>query len=141
MKMFFSNKQESDNAFVSNCKMAVKNSGLTFNAQGRRLILQKINAMRKLFAVIAASTIFLSCNKTVIHGEGNVVSAERNVSYFSGIEISGSNNIFISYAPEVSVSISGYDNLVSHYVTEVRDDKLSLHYDENTNVRNDNVQV
>ena len=80
MKMFTFGQQEDNNALISTYNVAVKNSGLTFNAQGRRLILQKINAMRKLFAVIAATTIFLSCNKTVIHGEGNVVSAERNVS-------------------------------------------------------------
>ena len=139
--MFIYGQQKDNNALVSTCNAVVKNYGLTFNAQGRRLILQKFNAMRKLFAIIAATTIFLSCNKTVIHGEGNVVSAERNVSNFSGVEVSGSNNVFISYAPEVSVSISGYDNLVSHYVTEVRDNKLYLHYDESTNVRNDNVQV
>ena len=76
--------------------------------------------------------MFASCSKDVVHGDGSIVTSERTVSNFSGIDISGANNVYISYAPEVSVSVKGYDNLVSHYVTEVRDNKLYLHYNDNT---------
>jgi len=97
--------------------------------------------MRNFFAAIVVVSMFASCNKYVIHGEGSLVTSERTVSNFSGIDISGSNNVFISYAPEASVSVKGYDNLVSHYKTEMKDGKLYLHYDESTIITNDNIQV
>ena len=141
MKMFICDQWKSDNAFMSNPDVVVKNPCLTFSAQGNNLLLQKLNAMRKLLALIVITSIFLSCNKDVIHGDGSIVTSERTVSNFSGIDISGANNVYISYAPEVNVSVKGYDNLVAHYITEVRDNKLYLHYDNNTIVRNDNIQV
>jgi hypothetical protein len=142
MKLFIYDSMENCNAVIDNpVNAVVKNSGLTFSAQGRSLILRKINAMRKILTLIAVTSFFVSCNKDVIHGDGNIVTSERNVSSFSGVDISGANNVFISYAQDLSVSVKGYDNLVSHYVTEIRDGKLYLHYDENTIVKNDNIQV
>jgi Putative auto-transporter adhesin, head GIN domain len=137
------NQMKCDNVFMrKTCNVVVKNFLLTFSGSCCRLPLHgKINAMRNFFAAIAVFSMFASCSKDVIHGDGSIVTSERSVSNFSGIDISGANNVFISYAPTVSVSIKGYGNLVSHYVTEVRDNKLYLHYAENTNVRNDNVQV
>jgi len=123
-------------------KAVVKNFVLPFGAPGRYLVLQgKINAMRKLFAAIAVASVFASCTKDVVEGTGSVVTSERTVTNFSGIDISGANKVFINYAPEATVSVKGYSNLVPHYVTEVRDGKLHLHYDDNTNARNDNIQV
>ncbi len=97
--------------------------------------------MRNFFAAIAVVSMCASCSKDVIHGDGGIVTSERTVSNFSGIDISGSNNVFISYATAASVSVKGYDNLVSHYKTEVKNGKLYLHYDENMNIKNDNIQV
>ena len=141
MKMFICGKRESDYTSISNPDAVVKNSGLTFSAQDRRLFLHKLNAMRNLFAAIAVVSMFASCSKDVIQGDGSVVTSERTVSNFSGIEVSGANNVYITYAPTISVSVNGYENLVSHYVTEVRDGKLHLHYDDDVNVKNDNIQV
>ena len=97
--------------------------------------------MRNFLAAIAVVSMFTSCSKDIIHGDGSIITSARTVSNFSGIDVSGANNVFISYAPAVSVSVKGYDNLVSHYKTEVKDGKIYLHYNENTNVRNDNIQV
>lgn len=97
--------------------------------------------MRNSFTAIAVLLIFASCSKDVIRGDGSIITSERTVSNFSGIDVSGANNVFISYAPEVSVSVKGYDNLVAHYKTEVKDGKLYLHYDEHAVVKHDNIQV
>jgi hypothetical protein len=124
------------------CNVVAKNSLLTFSGHDLSLSFQsKINAMRNFFAAIAVVSMFASCSKDVLHGDGSIVTSERTVSNFSGIDISGVNNVFISYAPEISVSVKGYSNLVSHYKTDVRDGKIYLHYDENTNIKNDNIQV
>jgi Putative auto-transporter adhesin, head GIN domain len=131
------------NVSMLNTRNAVfKNVLLTFSARGGLLPLQgKINAIRSFLVAIVVVSMFASCNKDIIHGDGSIVTSERTVSNFSGIDISGANNVFISYAPEASVSVKGYNNLVSHYKTEVEDGKLYLHYDEHTNVKNDNIQV
>jgi len=122
--------------------MVVKNSLLTFKAFYGHLILPtKLNAMRKLFAVIAVVSAFASCSKDVIKGTGSVVASERTVSDFSGVDVAGANNVFISYAPETTVTLKGYSNLVSHYQTEVKEGKLYLHYDNDVNVKNDNMQL
>jgi len=141
--MFICDQRKSGNVFTANAgNEIVKADGLTFRVQGKNLLLQhKINIMRKIFATIIVASIFASCSKDVVHGDGSIVTSERTVSNFTGINIAGANNVYISYAPEVSVSVKGYDNLVSHYVTEVNDGKLYLHYDDNINVKNDNIQV
>lgn len=141
MKMFIRDKRESEYPYISNPGTVVKKSALTFSAQGRHLLLQRINVMRNLFAAIAVISLFASCSKDVVHGDGSVVTSERTVSNFSGIEVSGANNVYITYAATVSVSVKGYENLVSHYITEVRDGKLHLHYDNDVNVKNDNIQI
>lgn len=141
--MFICDQRKSGNVFIANAgNEIVKADGLTFSAQGKKLILHlKINLMRKIFATIIVASIFASCSKDVVHGDGSIVTSERTVSNFSGVDIEGANNVYITYAPTVSVSVKGYDNLVSHYVTEVKDGKLYLHYDDNINVKNDNIQV
>jgi len=136
-------KMKCGNVFMRNtCTGVVKNFLLTFSRPGWRLPSQgKINAMRILFAAIAVVSMFASCSKDLIHGDGSIITSARTVSNFSGIDVSGANNVFISYAPQLSVSVKGYDNLVSHYKTEVKDGKIYLHYDEHTIVKNDNIQV
>lgn len=142
MKMFNSIRMKRGYVFTANtCKLSVKNLLLTFSAPGSCLPSQKINAMRNIFAAIAVAFLFASCSKDVVHGDGSVVTSERTVSSFSGVEVSGANNVYITYAPTVSVSVNGYENLVSHYITEVRDGKLHLHYDDDINVKNDNIQI
>jgi hypothetical protein len=133
-------KMKRGDVFARN--MVVKNSLLTFKAFYDHLILPtKFNAMRKLFAVIAVATAFASCSKDVIKGTGSVVTSKRTVSDFSGVDVAGANNVFISYAPEITVTLKGYSNLVSHYQAEVKEGKLYLHYDNDVNVKNDNMQV
>jgi len=143
MKILNSIQMQCGYVFTSNaCKGLVKRFLLTFRAPYYDINLQrKINAMRKLFAVIAVVSMLTSCSKDVVEGNGSQVTSERTVSDFSGIDVAGANNVFVSYAPQVTVTLKGYSNLISHYKTEVKDGKLYLHYDNDVNVRNDNMQV
>ena len=124
------------------CKMVVKNFLSTFRVPYYNMGLgRKISAAGKLFIVVAVASMLTSCTKDIVEGNGSVVTAERTVSNFSGVDVSGANKVFVSYAPQITVTLKGYSNLVSHYKTEVNDGKLHLHYDNNVAVRNDNLQV
>ncbi len=131
------------NVPMLNTRNAVsKNVLLTFSAPGFVLPMQgKINAMRNFFAAIAVVSMFASCSKDVIHGGGSIVTSERNVSSFSGIDVSGEGKVYITYAPEITVTLKGYSNLIPHYVTDVSNGTLHLHYESNTSARNDNLEV
>jgi len=134
---------EGGRVFTGNtCKAIFKNSRSAFAASYDDLSSQrKIHATGKLFVAIAVASMFASCSKDVIEGNGSVITSERTASNFSGIEVSGANKVFITYALQSTVTLKGYSNLISHYKTEVKDGKLYLHYDNDVNVRNDNMQV
>lgn len=141
MKQFIYDNWKRDYVSAKHSNQVVKTIGLTFSKQGYAFSLQKINVMRKILTLAAVVSVFASCSKDVVHGDGNVITSERTLSNFSGVEVSGANNVYISYAPTVSVSVNGYENLVSHYITEVREGELHLHFDNDVSVKNDNVQV
>ena len=124
------------------CKMVVKNFLSTFRVPYYNMGLgRKISVAGKLFIVVAVASMLTSCTKDIVEGNGSVVTAERTVSNFSGVDVSGANKVFVSYAPQITVTLKGYSNLVSHYKTEVNDGKLHLHYDNDVAVRNDNLEV
>lgn len=98
--------------------------------------------MRKLiFGFCILAFVLASCNKDVIRGNGDTVTSARTVDNFNALNTSGSGKIFITYAPQITVTLKGYSDLLPKYVTEVKDNTLYLHYDEHTVVRNDNLEV
>ncbi|HEX5155171.1 MAG TPA: DUF2807 domain-containing protein [Parafilimonas sp.] len=123
------------------CKVVVKNFLSTFRVPYYISSGKKINVAGKLFAIVVIVSMFTSCTKDIVEGNGSVVTAERTVSNFSGVDVSGANKVFVSYAPQITVTLKGYSNLVSHYKTEVNSGTLHLHYDNDVAVRNDNLQV
>ena len=97
--------------------------------------------MKKAFWAILLIGFISSCKKDLIRGSGSITTITRNTESFSGIDVSGSGRVFISYGPEITVSLKGYSNLIPHYVTDVSNGILHLHYDDNTTVTNDNLEV
>ncbi|MGN6615937.1 MAG: GIN domain-containing protein [Ilyomonas sp.] len=97
--------------------------------------------MKRIFAFFVIVFLAASCSKDVVRGSGDIITAERNTDNFSGLNTSGSAKIYINYAPEISVKVKGYSNLVSEYITEVKNNTLYLHYRNNLNVKNDNIEV
>jgi len=143
MKILNSIQVQCGYVFTGNArKVIIKNFLSLFSTPHYNIGLQrKINVAGKLFAIIAVTSMLTSCTKEVIKGDGSKVTSERTVSNFSGIDVAGANNVFVSYAPQVTVTVKGYSNLIAHYKTEVKDGKLYLHYDDDVYVRNDNMQV
>ncbi|MBS1745026.1 MAG: DUF2807 domain-containing protein [Bacteroidetes bacterium] len=98
--------------------------------------------MRKILSIaVLAIVITTSCNKEVLRGSGSIITEERSIGSFNAISTFGSAKIFISYSPEITVKVKGYQNLVSEYETKVSGNTLSLKYRDNVNIKNDNIEV
>lgn len=97
--------------------------------------------MKKLFTAAVLICMFASCKKDVVRGTGNSITEERSTGEFSAVSSYGNAKVFISYAPEISVQVKGYPNLVAEYTTEIIDHTLQLRYRDDVNVKNDNIEV
>ena len=83
-----------------------------------------------------------SCSKNRLNGSGDTITETRDVSSFTRIEASGSEEVEVLWASERRVEVSGYRNLVNEYKTNVSGGTLRLRYDSDTwNVRNNNLRV
>lgn len=85
--------------------------------------------------------LFASCDKERIKGEGAIVTETRNISYFRSVEANGSTYVTIVPDTMYKVVVRGYQNLVPVYETRLSGNRLILEYDDNKNVRNDNITV
>lgn len=97
--------------------------------------------MKRLLAKAMIVLAFAACSKDVVHGSGSIVTEDRTTPAFTAISTFGSAKVYISYAPEIAIKVKGYQNLVSQYETEVKNNVLNLHYEDDLNVQNDNIEV
>lgn len=97
--------------------------------------------MKRLLATAIIVLAFAACSKDVVHGNGSIVTEDRTTPDFTAVSTFGSAKVYISYAPEITVKVKGYQNLVSQYETEVKNNTLNLHYKDDLNVQNDNIEV
>lgn len=99
--------------------------------------------MKKLLSIAVLSTVLLSsCYKTRLKGEGSIVEDSRNVSSFYTLQSDGSTDVQIYASKTNKVVVSGYQNLVPVFETNVSGDKLTLKFKEKyINVRNNNIKV
>jgi hypothetical protein len=98
--------------------------------------------MKKAFLLPVLLVSLASCSKNRLNGSGDTVTETRDVSSFSRIEASGSEEVEVLWASERRVEVSGYRNLVDEYKTNVSGGTLRLRYDDDTwNVRNNNLRV
>ena len=84
--------------------------------------------------------LFSSCTKSIT-GEGAMVNETRNIPAFTGIKLEGSGNVEIQQGSIQSVHVSGYANLVQIYSTFVSGGMLVLKFEENNNIRKNNVKT
>jgi len=94
-------------------------------------------------AILLSSLLFLAaCSKETLRGRGDTITETRDVSAFSRIEASGSEEVEIIWAAERRVEVTGYRNLVDEYKTDVGGGTLRLRYENDVwNVRNNNLRV
>ena len=61
-----------------------------------------------------------------VRGSGNVVTEDRPVSGFHGVDVRNQGNLVISFGPEVKLVIEAEDNLQEHLAVEVRNGILQF---------------
>lgn len=64
-----------------------------------------------------------------IEGSGNVVTENRTVATFTGIDLQCSANVYFSQGETQSVKVEAEDNIIGHITTEVKNDELLVSTD------------
>lgn len=102
----------------------------------------KMNLLKRLIATSFVLIFGLTaCTKEKLTGEGSVVTEKRNVARFSKVELSGFRQAEIVYSNSYMVEVTGYENLIPIFMTEVSNDRLILKYPNFTKVNNDNITL
>jgi hypothetical protein len=97
--------------------------------------------MKKILILIAAVISFSACTKEHIRGSGITITADRQVPLFKKVKVEGSGNVTIVHGATHQVKVTGYENLVQIYETNVVNGNLILKFSDNYNVRNSNISV
>lgn len=81
--------------------------------------------------VFAALTFGLFYCASVINenvrGSGTVITTERTVENFKGIDVSGALDVYLTQGNAISVKVETDDNLQDYIITEVKDNTLKLY--------------
>ncbi|MEO7801250.1 MAG: head GIN domain-containing protein [Ginsengibacter sp.] len=93
--------------------------------------------MRNIIILTAMALTVCSCN--VETGSGNIISENRQVGSFEGVQASGSIDVNVQSGPEDQVVIEADDNILKYIITEVDNGVLEIHYKSNTNFRNTHI--
>lgn len=94
-----------------------------------------------LFLLLACSTLFPSCEKDLIKGEGPVLTETRSTPVFDEVRSNGSARVYINYADTFSVQIKAYSNLLPWFETTVSEGVLRLGFKKYARIKNDNIEV
>jgi len=92
---------------------------------------------RSLFIAFSSLVIFSSCHGIFndhIHGDGNVVSENRPVPSFKGVDVSGGLKIYVKQDSIASLMVEVDKNLQEYIITEVRDGILEIYQENNTSL-------
>ena len=72
-------------------------------------------------ALIALAILGQSCedNFSVIHGEGSIRTETLSIPEFTGIRLTGVENVHISYGPTQKVEVTGHPNIIARIQQDV----------------------
>jgi hypothetical protein len=87
-----------------------------------------------LLAISCAGINVVDLNKDAIKPSNVIITEQRDLTGFSGIDIRTFGKVMLSQGERESVSITGSDNIVSVIQTSVRDGILVFETDENINI-------
>lgn len=96
----------------------------------------------KKYAVllIIISVLFIGCSKERVAGSGSIITQERSETNFTGIRMSGANNVHVTKGA-FRVQVKGYSNLLTYYETRIINGNLEVGYRGNIRIKNDNIEV
>lgn len=93
------------------------------------------------YVIMLALLTATACTKDHITGSGSVISEKRNVDPFHGIAISGNKKVTVTYGQTQQLTLTGYENLLPYFETNVGNGILEVGYKNNTSVRHDNIEI
>lgn len=84
-----------------------------------------------------------ACSKkeTSVSGEGPIEHQDRPLSHFSSVRLNGAATMSIHPAAHPSVTVSGYENLISLFETKVEGEVLILQFNDQYKVKNSNIHI
>ncbi|MEX6690408.1 DUF2807 domain-containing protein [Danxiaibacter flavus] len=82
-----------------------------------------------------------SCTKDRVTGSGSIISQTRNADPLHGISVSGNNKVTVTYGTTQQLTLTGYENLLPYFETNVRNGILEVGYKNNTHIKNDNIEI
>ena len=83
-----------------------------------------------LVACLAISTL-TSCHLTpAVHGSGQILEVQRQVSGFHGVEVSGSGQVIVTHGDYEALRIECDDNLLPHIESTVTDGILHIGFED-----------
>jgi len=86
------------------------------------------------------ASLFTSCEKVSIYGQGNTITVQKNLPAFHSVEAIGDIRVRIVQGNQQEINMSGFENLLAVTETEVINGVLSIKFsDEIRNVINSNV--
>lgn len=81
------------------------------------------------------------CSCNVQTGSGNIISENRQLGGFEGVQTSGSIDVDVQSGPDDQVVIEADDNILKYIITEVDNGVLEIHLKSNTSFRNSHVNA
>lgn len=97
--------------------------------------------MKPLLTLTAAVLLLTACTKDHIRGSGRTITTERQLPSFKQVKLEGSGNVVVNHGATQQVKVTGYENLVDIYETNVVNGNLTLKFNDSYNVRNSNISV
>lgn len=91
---------------------------------------------RTVFLLAAASMVLASCKYVSgkhIRGNGNVITQTRNLSGFTGVDVSNAIDVYLKQDSAYSVKVVTDENLQTYILTEKQGETLRIREEENTN--------
>lgn len=95
--------------------------------------------MKYLWLLISAFFV-AGCGES-IRGTGDIVEENRDISNFQSLLTEGSINVKIIPGDRYALKIVGDDNIIPYVVTEIREDELSIHYQDRVSISNAHTHV
>ncbi|MDB5246322.1 MAG: hypothetical protein JWQ40_716 [Segetibacter sp.] len=95
-----------------------------------------------MVSVLVAVMALTACSKESIRGGGRTLTETRRVAAFSEVKVEGSASVNIVQGTEQKVGVTGYENLLPVYETNVQNGTLVLRFQSDYyKVRNSNIRV
>jgi len=105
------------------------------------LIYRRLFLVASTIVAFNAVCLISTSNAQDITGSGNIVSQERNVDAFTGIQFATVGDVFVREDTEHSLLIEADDNIIDLLTTEVNEELLTIGLESGVTIDNSDISV